>query len=120
ICKRTSTNHSDVGYSYTPTPYQKVYDTEFTAFNTPGQYRLMVPGMGASLPFLIDNGIAMDFTRAYALGLYHQRCGTNTAMPFTRHEHGICHNAPSSVPLPASSYSFTWNTIAGYGASFNS
>src|SRR5205823_9962476 len=110
---------SDSGWTYTPTPYQKVYEADFTSFNTPGEYRLMVPGMGASLPFLIDNGIGMDFARAYALGLYHQRCGTNTAMPFTRFDHDACHTAAASIPLPASSYSFTWNTIAGYSGNFN-
>ena len=113
------TARPDVGWIYSPTPYQKVYEADFTGFNTPGQYRLQVPGLGASVPFAIDTGIAMDFARGYALGLYHQRCGTNTAMPFTRFEHGICHNAPVSVPWPAANYTFTWNTIAGYGSSFN-
>jgi hypothetical protein len=80
----------------------------------------MVPGMGASLPFLIDNGIAMSFARAYALGLYHQRCGTNTAMPYTRFTHDPCHTAAASVPMPEASYPFTWNTVAGYASQFNS
>jgi hypothetical protein len=74
--------------------------------------------MGASLPFLIDEGIAMDFTRAYALGLYHQRCGTDNVLPHTRHEHGKCHTAAADVPLPQSSYQFTWNTIAGKTADY--
>jgi hypothetical protein len=108
---------ADVGF---PSPaYQKVYEADFSGFNTPGQYRLLVPGMGASLPFLIDNGIAMNFARAYELGLYHQRCGTNTAMPYTRFTHAACHTAPASVPLPQSSYTFTWNTIAGYAQIHN-
>jgi hypothetical protein len=111
---------ADQGYTYTPTPYQKVYEADFTSFNTPGEYRLVVPGLGASLPFLIDNGIAMDFCRAYELGLYHQRCGTNLSMPATRFEHGKCHYAPASVPMPAASYNFTWTTIANYAASHNS
>ncbi len=111
---------SDVGWTYTPTPYQKVYEADFTSFNTPGEYRLVVPGMGASLPFLIDNGIAMSFARAYALGLYHQRCGTNTAMPYTRFTHDPCHIAPASVPMPEASYPFTWTTIAGYANTINS
>ncbi len=110
----------DVGYTYTPAPYQKVYEADFTAFNTPGEYRLQVPGMGSSLPFRIDNGIAMSFARVYALGLYHQRCGTSTVMPFTHSTHGDCHTAPASVPMPASSFSFTWGLIANYGSSFNS
>jgi hypothetical protein len=110
----------DTGYTYSPAPYQKVYEADFTSFNTPGEYRLLVPGMGASLPFMIDAGISMNFARGYALGLYHQRCGTSTAMPFTRFDHDACHNAPASVPMPAASYSFTWNTIANYGQGFNS
>src|SRR5690348_15886999 len=92
----------DIGYPSTPTPYQLVYEADFTAFNTPGEYRLVIPGMGGSLPFLIHDGVAMDFARAYALGLYHQLCGTNTAMPCTRFTLDICHGASASVPASAS------------------
>ena len=105
----------DTGWTYSPAPYQKVYEADFTAFNTPGEYRLVVPGMGGSLPFLIDSGVAMAFARAYSLGLYHQRCGTNTAMPYTRFEHDPCHTAAASVPWPAANYNFTWTTVANYG-----
>ena len=42
---------SDVGYTLHPTPYQKVYEADFTSFNTAGRIQLVVPGMGASLPF---------------------------------------------------------------------
>jgi hypothetical protein len=108
---------ADVGF---PSPsYQKVYEADFSSFNTPGQYRLLVPGMGASLPFLIDGGIAMNFARAYELGLYHQRCGTNTAMPYTRFTHPACHTAAANVPLPQSSYSFTWGKISNYAQIHN-
>ncbi len=106
----------DVGYPYTPLPYQKVLEADFTSFNTPGAYRLAVPGLGASHPFVIDEGIALNFARAYALGLYHQRCGTNNALPFTRFTHDPCHTAPADVPLPQSDFQFTWNTIALYSA----
>ena len=104
----------DVGYIYTPAPYQKVLEADFTSFTTPGQYRLVVPGLGASFPFAIDEGVAMSFTRAYELGLYHQRCGTSNSLPFTRFTHDACHTAAASVPMPQSSFSFTWTTIAGY------
>ncbi|HWH70407.1 MAG TPA: glycoside hydrolase family 9 protein, partial [Candidatus Sulfotelmatobacter sp.] len=109
----------DSGYTYSPTPYQKVYEADFTSFNTPGEYRLVVPGMGGSLPFLINGGVTMAFARAYALGLYHQRCGTSTKLPYTRFTHDTCHDAPASVPASASDYAFTWKTIAGYGTSPN-
>jgi hypothetical protein len=108
----------DVGFKYTPTPYQKVFVADFTAFTTPGEYRLQVPGLGASLPFLIDDGIAMGFARAYALGLYHQRCGTDNSMPFTRHTHGPCHTGQAEVPSPQSSFPFTWTTVAGKNVDF--
>jgi hypothetical protein len=102
----------DVGYLYTPTPYQKVYEADFSSFITPGEYRLVVPGLGASAPFLIDDGVAMAFARTYALGLYHQRCGTSNALPFTRFTHGECHTNLADVPSPQSAFAFTWAAVA--------
>jgi hypothetical protein len=75
--------------------------------------------MGASLPFRIDDGIAMNFARAYALGLYHQRCGTDNSLPFTRFTHAACHTAPASVPSPAANFPFTWTTVASYANTIN-
>jgi len=110
----------DVGFAYTPTPYQTVYDADFSSFTTPGQYRILVPGMGASLPFRIDEGIGMNFARTYALGLFHQRSGFNVAMPFTRFTHGADHTAPALVPTNASGpFAFTWNTAASYASIVN-
>jgi hypothetical protein len=111
---------ADVGYPYTPAPYQKVYEADFSAFQTRGEYRLVVPGLGASLPFLIDDGIAMDFARTYALGIYHQRCGGKNNLPFTRHEHGDCHTAQGDIPVPASSFQYTWSKIAEKSADYAS
>jgi hypothetical protein len=102
----------ETGFNYSPAPYQKVLEADFTGFTTPGEYQLVVPGYGASLPFLINDGIAMNFTRTYAQGLYHQRCGADCKLPFTRHEHGTCHTAKAEIPSPQSSYSFTYTTIA--------
>jgi len=110
----------DVGFNTSPTPYQKVYEADFSAFTTPGEYELQVPGLGASLPFLIDDGIAMGFARTFALGLYQQRCGMANAMPFTRFVHNACHTAPASIPMPAASFGFTWTTVAGYANQINS
>ena len=108
------TLRQDFGYLYTPAPYQKVLEADFSNFITPGRYRLMVPGFGASLAFVIDDGVAMAFTRAYELGLYHQRCGTSNSLPFTRFTHDACHTAAASVPLPQAAFAFTWNTISNY------
>ncbi len=101
----------DEGYVYSPLPYQQVYEADFTACHTPGEYRLVVPGLGASLPFRIDDGVAADFARAYALGIYHQRCGTTNALPFTRFVHAGCHLAPAQVPSPEKDFPAVWRLM---------
>jgi fibronectin type 3 domain-containing protein len=88
----------DVGYTYSPLPYQKVYEADFTALQSEGEFVLQAPGLGASFPFLIDRGSAAAFARAYALGLYHQRCGMKNELPFSRFEHDVCHAAPAEIP----------------------
>ncbi len=106
----------DAGYQTRPTPYQRVLVADFSDFTAPGEYRLQVPGLGASAPFLVNDGIAMGFARTYALGLYHQRCGAANELPFTRFVHDACHSAPAQVPVQSDHrFDFTWATIAGYG-----
>jgi len=123
----TLTNRADNFDSWgtigtTPVPqYQQVLEADFTAFTNSGQFQLVVPGLGASYSFRVDQGTMMSLARTYALGLYHQRCGNRAdgkdvnTMPFTRFSHGNCHTNPASIPLPMSAYSFTWDTLAGYG-----
>lgn len=102
----SQSNHEDFRGLLKPRPdrgftfpcYQKVLEADFSPFRTPGEYRLFVPGLGVSFPFRIDEGTAAAFARAYALGIYHQRCGTANAVPFTRFTHGPCHTAPAAVP----------------------
>lgn len=115
----TLTLRRDTGWTYSPTPYQQVYEADFTGFNTPGKYRLQIAGLGASIPFRIDEGIAMGFVRAYALGLYHQRCGFDNAAPFTRHTHAACHTNPATVPA-GGGFSFTWGIITSEAGVVNS
>ncbi len=78
--------------------YERVLEADFTALKKPGEYRLWVPGLGASFPFFIGDEVAGAFARTSALGIYHQRCGTASELPFTRFTHGECHTAPAEVP----------------------
>lgn len=87
---------SDSGFPYSA--YDRVYEADFTAFQTPGEYVVHVPGLGISCPFFIDPGISAAFARTYAIGLYHQRCGSANAMPFTRYTHLPCHTNAAEVP----------------------
>jgi hypothetical protein len=107
----------DSGYNMSPLPYQKVFVADFSSLKTPGEYQLQVPGLGASLPFVIDDGVAMGFARTYALGLYHQRSGIAKGLPYTRFAHGADHTAPAQVPVQSDpQFAFTWKTIASYGS----
>ena len=106
----------DVGYTYVPVPYQKVYEADFSTFNSPGEYRIVVPDLGASYPFRIDEGAAAAYARTYALGLYHQRCGTNNILPYTRFTHEVCHSAPAEVPND--SFTAVNKELADFSANF--
>ncbi len=85
-------------HGYEPPTYQRVLEADFSDLKTPGEYRLQIPGLGASLSFFINDGIPADFARAYALGIYHQRCGTANELPFSRFTHGACHTNTAEVP----------------------
>ena len=116
----TLVRRPDSGYRTVPAPYAQVYEADFSAFRQPGEYRILVPGLGTSLPFVIDDGIPMGFARTYALGLYEQRCGTSLELPFTRFVHGECHEAPAQVPAGSEGqFAFTWATIARYAGETN-
>jgi hypothetical protein len=78
--------------------YQQVFEADFSALKTPGEYRLYVQGLGTSFPFFIGDEVAGAFARTSALGIYHQRCGAANELPFTRFTHGECHAAPAEVP----------------------
>lgn len=105
-----------LGFTITPAPYQKVLQADFTAFNTPGEYRLQVPGLGCSLPFFIDDGLAAAFARTYALGLYHQRCGYSNDFPYSRFEKGNCHT--NLVLVPDMSFAAVNVELANMSANF--
>ncbi|HSQ61582.1 MAG TPA: glycoside hydrolase family 9 protein [Polyangiaceae bacterium] len=88
----------DQGFAFSPPQYQRVFDADFSAFQTAGEYQLQVPGFGASYPFFITGGVAMAFARTYAQGMYNQRCGMAKTLPFTRFPDGADHVAPAYVP----------------------
>lgn len=92
------THSLDVGFSYESTPYQKVFEMDFSAFNTEGHYRIFVPGLGVSYPFWIDDAGAANMARTYALGIYHQRCGTTNDLPHSRYTHAVCHTNYAYIP----------------------
>ncbi|HTL56999.1 MAG TPA: glycoside hydrolase family 9 protein [Candidatus Limnocylindrales bacterium] len=92
--------------------YQQVLQADFTELRTPGQYWVEVPGLGKSFSFFIDDAVAGAFVRTCALGIYHQRCGTDNALPFTRFTHAPCHTVPAEVPTLAHKFQFVNDCLA--------
>jgi len=54
---------------------------DFTAFNTPGTYRVQIPGVGVSYPFVISRDAYTAVTKAAIKAFYYQR--SSTALPAT-------------------------------------
>ena len=85
---------------------------------TPGEYRVSVPGLGASFPFFIDDAMRQAaFARTYALGLYHQRCGTDNGCLSRALPRTPATSRPPKCP-PCQRLKFTSDTIAQYSADF--
>jgi hypothetical protein len=81
-----------------PLSQSRVWTLDFSAFETPGRYRLHVPGVGVSYPFHIADDV---FNHAFGVlmrGVYHQRCGVALERPWTRHTHPVCHYDDGRVP----------------------
>ncbi|MFH0957907.1 MAG: glycoside hydrolase family 9 protein [Pseudomonadota bacterium] len=76
---------------------EDVYSFDFSDINTPGTYRVYIPGMGSSTPFRIGKDALNHAAYTTAHAFYYQRCGTPLIEPyaekrFTRpacHEHEI-------------------------------
>ncbi|MCU0355239.1 MAG: hypothetical protein MUD08_16105, partial [Cytophagales bacterium] len=74
-----------------------VYECDFSAFNTPGEYVLSVDGIGCSFPFKIEADV---FREAYfwtMKGLFQNRSGIELKAPFTEHPRPAPHH-PKLTP----------------------
>ncbi len=55
-----------------------VWNVDFTGFNTPGKYRLVVDGIGCSEDFKISPDVYKDPFRVSTLGFFYMRLGQNS------------------------------------------
>ncbi len=72
---------------------------DFSELDEPGEYYLVVDGVGSSAPFRIGADVFVEPLRTAMLGLYGQRCGVAVEID-THHghyEHGACHTAEASL-----------------------
>lgn len=79
----------------------RVWELCFTGFDTPGRYRIVVPGVGVSYPFMVDSKAYNHVLGTLMRGFYHQRCGTELTAEYTRFPHPACHLDDARIPLVA-------------------
>ena len=70
---------------------EEVLELDFSAFETPGQYALVIPGFGSSYPFRINDDTMAEAFFIHARGLFHQRCGIAKGPPHTHWIQKTCH-----------------------------
>lgn len=54
-----------------------VWQCDFSEFKTPGNYRLVIEGIGSSAPFTIDNNPLLEAFRTAMQGMFYQRMGAS-------------------------------------------
>ena len=72
---------------------ENVYQIDFTAFKTPGEYIISVPQTGCSLPFRISDDVYVHAFRVQGYGLFAQRCGIELKPPYSEWRRIACHRA---------------------------
>ncbi len=68
-----------------PDNYEKtnVYTMEFSDFQTPGKYKIYIPGIGVSFPFVIDEDTYLNSFKVQMRGFLHNRSGIEMKLPYT-------------------------------------
>lgn len=92
-----------------------VWECDFSSFNTPGQYRLIVEGIGASFPFTISPDAYRPAFRATARALYHNRSGIALEEPYTHFTRPAPHN-PKLTPGFAGRLQYTTVRYTEWGS----
>jgi hypothetical protein len=69
-----------------------VLECDFSAFRTPGSYRLSVDGVGCSSPFQIDPDVYRNAFQITTRCLFHNRSGIALTKPYTSFERPAPHN----------------------------
>jgi hypothetical protein len=73
-----------------------VWECDFTAFTTPGTYRLSVPGLGCSYPFPLQPDAYRKAFHAAMKGLYNNRSGIALETPYTKIPRPAPHNVKTT------------------------
>lgn len=92
-----------------------VYEADFSSLTTPGEYVLVVDGIGSSFPFRVGDDVYRPAYRATARALYHNRSGIELKRPFTEFTRPAPHH-PRLTPGFADKLIYTTLRWADYGS----
>jgi endoglucanase len=96
-----------------------VFDCDFSSFNTTGEYKLVVPGIGCSFPFEIKKDVYRQVYKKVAKGLYQQRSGIALKAPYVNTPRPAPHN-PLLTPGFRNKLKYTrWRVYDGSSADAN-
>lgn len=82
-----------------------VYEMDFTALTTPGNYRVSVEGVGCSMPFPIAEDVWAKAFFTSVRGLYHQRSGIALGPPYTEYKRPRAFHPDDGVKVYHTDYS---------------
>ena len=69
-----------------------VWSADFDDLTAPGTYRVRIPGVGVSHPFVIGDDAYRDAFVTAMRGLYLERCGVALGPPHTDYARPLCHH----------------------------
>ncbi len=83
-----------------PISGEELCELDFTALETPGTYKVYIPGIGSSFPFSIGADVFGNAFFATARALYHQRCGVALTPEYTAWTRAACHTQTFAAAYP--------------------
>jgi endoglucanase len=86
------------------------WQCDFSAFARPGEYRLVIPGVGASFPFRVHADAYREAFYWTMKGLYQNRSGIPLYPPYATHYRPAPHN-PRLTPRFAGRLQYTTTTV---------
>ena len=112
-----SSSSNDVGWFNLT--MSDVWKADFTGFNTPGRYRIVIEGIGCSEDFEIKKDVYFEPFRVSTIGYFYMRIGQDTnypGMPVPRRPLYIPYVSPTSTRVYITTMSPIhpeWDTFSG-------
>lgn len=83
-----------------------VFECDFSACPSTGEFILVIEGIGHSFPFRIEKDAFREAFVTTCRGLFHERAGIDKIQPWSKWNHLADHNGAKGYPLYYTSYRF--------------